>query len=331
MNVLVTGSTGFLGAALCHALVQAGHNVRAFHRPTSTLKLLEDLPGIEHALGDLTQPESILPAMQDIEIVFHCAAQLDHRRQPSGRMYAVTVEGTRAVLKAAQRAGVRRVLHTSSVAALGLPENNTPAPMNEHHSWNCRPHLWPYGYTKHLAEMEVQRAVAEGMDVVILNPSYIIGPGDIYRQSSSLLIQVAQQRLRLTTEGGLNVVHLQDVIAGHLAAMERGQRGERYILGGQNLQHTVLLQKIAQAAGVPAPNSLIPAGLLRSLSGPLSLLESFLDLPVSASLLRQAGLYFYYETRKAQVGLRLPPPRPIEDAITQALDWFARMGALSVE
>jgi dihydroflavonol-4-reductase len=324
MNVLVTGSTGFLGAALCHALVEAGHTVRAFHRPTSTLKLLEDLPEIEHILGDLTQPESLLPAMEDIEVVFHCAAQLS----ASARMYAVTVEGTRALLQAAQRAGVRRVLHTSSVAALGLPENNTPALMNEHHSWNCPPHLWPYGYTKYLAEMQVQRAVAEGMDVVILNPSYIIGPGDIYRQSSSLLVQVAQQRLRLTTEGGLNVVHLQDVIDGHLAAMQRGQPGERYILGGQNIRHTVLLEKIAQAAGVPAPTSPIPASLLRSFSGPLRLLQNFLNLPVPAELLRQAGLYFYYETRKAQVSLRLPPPRPIEDAITQALAWFSKMGAL---
>lgn len=328
MNVLVTGSTGFVGAALCRALLQAGHCVRAFHRPTSTLKLLEDLP-VQHALGDLTQPESLTPAMRDIEVVFHCAAQLDARRQPSGRMYAVTVEGTRAVLRAARQAGVRRVLHTSSVAALGLPEDDAPTLLNENHTWNCRPHLWPYGYAKHLAEMEIQRAVAEGMDVVILNPSYIIGAGDIYRQSSSLLIQVAQQRLRLTTEGGLNVVSIEDVVAGHLAAMERGERGERYILGGHNLLHTVLLEKIALAAHVPPPTAMLSAGLLRLLSGPFSLLESFLNLPISAGLLHQAGLHFYYATRKAQVALRLAPPRPIEEAIAQALAWFAERGALS--
>ncbi len=117
-NILVTGSTGFIGGQLCRALCEQGHAVRAFHRPTSLTRVLEGLP-VEHALGDLTQPDSVNAAMQGIEVVFHVAALLGGQEN-SGRMYAITVEGTRAVLQAALRAGVRRMVHTSSVAALGV-------------------------------------------------------------------------------------------------------------------------------------------------------------------------------------------------------------------
>src|SRR5512146_900690 len=121
MNILVTGSSGFIGSQLCRALVAQGHSVRAFHRPTSSLRGLEGLP-VEHALGDLTQPATLSPAMEGVEVVFHAAAMLADMGDPA-KMYAITVEGTRAVLQAAQQAGVRRVVHTSSVAALGVPES----------------------------------------------------------------------------------------------------------------------------------------------------------------------------------------------------------------
>lgn len=331
MKILVTGSTGFIGAAICKALIENGHTVRAFHRSSSTLKLLEGLP-VEHVLGDLTQTSSLDAAVQGVEVVFHAAAMLGNRREHAGRMYAVTVEGTRALLTAARRAGVRRVVHTSSVAALGVPERyarGTPSLMNENHSWNYRADHWPYGYSKHLAEMEVQRAVAQGLDVVIVNPSVVIGPGDIYRQTTSLVVRVANHRLPGVVEGGLNVVALSDVVQGHLAALERGKSGERYILGGHNMTHAVLVQKIAQAAGVSAPVMIFPAGLLRAISQPVGWIESFLDLPVEASLLRLAGQYLYYDTRRAQTVLGLPSPRPIEEAIEEALAWFTTNGAIT--
>lgn len=330
MKVLVTGSTGFIGGALCRALLEAGHTVRAFHRPTSTLKLLEGLP-VEHAIGDLTHAESLTEAMQGMQVVFHAAAQLGNPREQAGRMYSVTVEGTRSVLEAARRAGVERVVHTSSVAALGVPEQfgkPVPALMDENHTWNYRADYWPYGYAKYLAELEVQAAVAQGMDIVIVNPSYVIGPGDVYRQTNSMVVQVARGRLPGAVEGGLNAVGLRDVITGHLAALERGRSGERYILGGQNLTHALLLQKIAGVVGVHFPKVVYPAWLLRLLSTPVRWIEAFANLPVSADLLHQAGYYFYYDTHRATAALGLQPPRPIEESIRLACEWFTANGAI---
>ena len=328
MKILVTGSTGFIGGQLCRALVALGHDVRAFHRATSTTRLLDDLP-VEHALGDLTQPNTLAQAMQGVEIVFHTAALLGGSEK-AGRMYAVTVEGTRSALQAAQDAGVRRFIHTSSVAALGTPEIGLKytLPFDEKHAWNCRADHWPYGYAKYLAELEVQKAVAHGLDAVIVNPSIVIGPGDIYRQTSSILVQVARRRVPALIEGGLNVVHIQDVVAGHLACIDRGRRGERYILGGENLTHLQFIQQIVEVTGGQVPSLMLPAGVARGLAFPLRLAESFIEMPISSQMLNLAGYHFYYDTSKAQVELGLEPALSAKQAITDAYDWFVQIGAI---
>lgn len=328
MKVLVTGSTGFIGGALCRELAGRGYEVHAFHRASSALRLLEELR-VLHAIGDLTQAETLLSAMQGIEVVFHAAAQLSG--DDPGRMYAVTVEGTRAVLEAARQAGVRRVVHTSSVAALGVPENgpvDQPGLLNESHTWNYLPERWPYGYAKYLAELEVQKAVAEGQDIVIVNPSIVFGAGDIYRQTSSLLVHVARHKLPALVEGGANFVHLQDVVDGHLAAMEKGQRGERYILGGENLTLVKAVEKAAVVVGVHPPLIILPGGVGRALAGPAMLLRNILDLPIEPEMLYLAGKYFYYDTHKAQVELGLTTPRPVEEGMAEAYAWFQQVGAL---
>ena len=327
MKVLVTGSTGFIGGALCRALVERGDEVRAFHRQSSTQRLLKGLP-VEHVIGDLTQPDSIEAAMRGVEVVFHAGALLGAR---AGRMYTVTVEGTRDILQAAREVGVRRVIHTSSVAALGLPSDPPPGSqpeiLNENHAWNCPPDAYPYGYAKYLAELEVQRAVAQGLDAVIVNPAVVFGAGDVYRLISSIVVQVAQGKIPFSAEGGLNAVHIDDVVAGHLAALEFGRSGERYILGGENLTHTELIRRIAAVAGVSTPRVELPAGLLRAAATPMSWFSAFIHLPVNIDEIRLAGKYFYYETRKAQTDLRLPPPRPVDEALAEAWSWFQANGA----
>lgn len=324
MTTLVTGSTGFIGASLCRELVAQGHTVRAFHRPTSSLRLLDGLE-VEHALGDLTQPDTLLSAMQGVEIVFHAAAWMGGRDQP-GRQYTVTVEGTRNILQAARQAGVRRVIHTSSVAALGVPDAarqpNEAQLINENHAWNYRPDYYPYGYAKYLAEQEVQKAVAQGLDVVIVNPTVVYGPGDIYRQSSSLITQVAEKRISVAVEGGINCIHIMDVVEGHLAALACGKTGQRYILGGENLTHLQLLEMIAEVTHVSGPSMVLPNGLVRSLSRPAHLLQAFLNIPISPELLRLAGYWFFYDLQKAERDLGLTQHRPVKDAVAAAYAWY---------
>lgn len=322
MKALVTGSSGFIGGRLSRRLIVEGWQVRAFHRPSSSLKMLEGLP-VEHALGDLTQPATVQAAMQGVDAVFHAAALLGGPEKP-GQMYVVTVEGTRTVMQAALEAGVQRVVHISSAAALGVPDEGpgVVAVMNENHSWNYRPDLWPYGYAKYLAEMEVQNAVAGGLDAVIVNPSVVFGAGDIYRTSSSMVNQVAKRKLPALVEGGANFVHIEDVLDGIVSAHAYGKRGSRYLLAAENLTHVELVETIAKITGVTPPTVMVPAGLVRSLTGILNAVQPFLQLPIEAVNLNQAGYYFFYDARKSQVELRLAPPRSVASAIEETWSWL---------
>lgn len=319
MKVLVTGSTGFIGGALCRALVERGYDVRAFHRSTSNLRLLEGLP-VEHVIGDLTQPQSLLAAIHGLDAVFHVGGWVG--MSDPGRLYAINVEGTRAVVQAALQAGVTRLVYTSSVAALGIPQTGVPGLIDEYHTWNFIPEQFPYGYAKYLAELEIQKGVSMGLDAVIVNPTLVLGAGDVYRQSSSIILQVASRKVNVAVEGGANAVHLDDVVDGHIAALLRGKRGERYILGGENHNYLDLIQHIAGATGIQAPNVVLPGRLVRALRGPAGFLERFINLPVTADLFILAGRYLYYDTRKARSDLVLPAPRPVEQAVAEAFAWF---------
>jgi dihydroflavonol-4-reductase len=332
MNVLVTGSTGFIGSQLCRALIVEGHAVRAFHRNTSMLRLLESLP-VEHVVGDISQLDSLVKAMQDVELVFHTAGLVAGLDDP-GRMYAVNVEGTRNVLQAARTANVCRVIYTSSVAALGVPpvsprKISESSLLDENHTWNYLPQRWTYGYTKYLAELEVQKAVGQGLDVVTVNPSIVTGAGDIYRQSSSLIVQVANRRLPALTEGGLNIIHIEDVVQGHLAAARAGRRGRRYILAGENLSIVDFVRKIASVTGTSAPRLILPASLVRNMATPLRLLNPYIHFPIEPAMLNLAGCAFFYTNRRAQVELGLPQVRPASIAIAEAYAWFMGSGSVT--
>lgn len=313
---------------MCRALVEQGHQVRAFHRAASPLTLLDGLP-VEHALGDLTAPETLRLAMAGIEVCFHAAALLG-AQQDASRLQAVTVAGTRAVLAAAREAGVRRVVHTSSAAALGAPEVGPVSPerldaipcMNENHTWNLSPAAYPYGYAKYLAELEVQKAVAQGLDVVIVNPTGVFGARDVHRQSRSLVVQAARGGIPVSIPGGWNVVHIEDVTAGHLAALERGRTGERYLLGGENLTFTRFLQMLADVTGAPPPRGTLPMWVVRTLGVAARAGRAFIRLPVDVTLIALAGRYFFYDLAKAQNELGLPQPRPAHEALADAHAWF---------
>ena len=324
MKALVTGSTGFLGSNICKALLKRGWEVCAFHRLESNLELLKNLP-VKHVIGDITQPESLEVAFEHVKVVFHAAALLS-AKTAQAPWHQVTVLGTRNVMSASLKAGVERVVHTSSVAALGVPtllprHDLPPELMDETHTWNYPGNRWPYGCSKYLAELQVQKAVACGLDAVIVNPCDVMGAGDRNRKGSSIIMQVALRHIPFSVEGGLNEVHVDDVIQGHLAALEKGRRGERYILGGENLTHTDLISRIASVAGVHPPYFTLSGSLMRGLAGILSRIP-FRNLPFDPQQFYQAGYYFYYDTTKSKRELGLPKPQSISIAIREAYDWF---------
>ena len=329
MKVLVTGSTGFIGGALCAALVEKGFTVRAFHRSSSNLTLIKDLP-VEHAIGDLTQPSSVEAAMQGVDVVFHTAAQLGNTSKPAEH-YAITVKGTRVVMDAALKHGIQRLVHTSSIAALGVP--SSPSELNpperspiltENSTFNIRGDYWPYGYAKYLAEMEIQKAVAQGLDVVITNPSYVVGPGDIYRVKDSPIVRFSKNQVPFNPTGGVNIVHIQDVVNGHLAALEHGKQGERYILANENMTFKTMFQKFSDYSQVPIPKITLSGRIVRPMVKPLLLLRSIIDLPIPVELLRYAGYGFYVRNLKSIRDLHFTYQHTANDAIRDAIEWFQK-------
>jgi dihydroflavonol-4-reductase len=324
LKILVTGATGFIGGAICRAVTAQGDQVRAFHRATSNTTLLDDL-AVEHYIGDLNDPSSFKNAFKGVDAVIHCAAQLGSTTNWQ-HFYNVTVRGTRAVLDAAREAKVRRFVHTSSVAALGVPESgpvrNNHTPISETHTWNFDPQRWQYGFAKYLAELEVQRAVTLGLDAVIVNPSSVFGPGDILRSQNSVIRLVAERGLRLSAPGGMNVVHIADVVRGHLAALEHGRRGERYILGGENIPHEHFFHTIMETAGIQARLINLPLPLVRLMRKLFFVTSRLFHLDINPGILNLAGYYFYYDLEKSMRQLNLPAPFSARQAVADAHQWF---------
>ena len=324
MKILITGSTGFIGSAICRELVSRGEQVIAFHRSGSNTIPLNDLT-IEHRIGDLNDAASLNNAVKGVDAVIHCAAQLGSSTDWR-QFYNVTVRGTSALLDAARAVKVKRFIHTSSVAALGVPERgykyNSRSLLTETHTWNFPPQRWQYGYAKYLAELEVQRAVAMGLDAVIVNPSSVFGPGDVLRLQSSVVRMVTERGLRLSAPGGMNVVHIHDVVLGHLAALEHGLCGERYILGGENLSHDRFIQLILESAGLSTRIITLSLPLVKLIQKLFFLTSRILHLSINPGILNLAGYYFYYALEKSIKQLGLPSPSNAKQTIADATQWF---------
>lgn len=257
MNVLVTGATGFVGSELVYALLEAKHHVRIFRRETSKLHRLRTVTtDIEHAIGDLTDLDALRTAMKDVQVVFHVAGNV---RFGSRSLHRVNVQGTAAVVNTARAQRVDRLVHTSSVAAIATNEESVS---DENSEWQTRSRLWPYAKSKYLAELEVQRGIAEGLDAVIVNPGLVLGPdrseGKALNITHKYALQVRSQKIWFYPSGGTNVVDVSDVAAGHLAALEHGSTGKRYILGSENLSWKAILSHLADAQGVPPPWIALP-------------------------------------------------------------------------
>jgi dihydroflavonol-4-reductase len=326
MKVLVTGGTGFLGANLVAALVARGDRVRVLRRASSSLVAIEGLP-IEHAIGDITEPDAVERAVEGCDLVFHAAAIASYWRSKPGRIYHVNVEGTRIVMAACMRAGVPRVVHTSSVAAVGIPPRGTVG--DETTPFDALSATFAYADSKHRAEAVVRDAVARGLNVVIVNPASVFGAGDHYLNTGRIVIEYGRSRIPLVPPGGMCVVDVDAVVQGHLLAAERGQVGERYILGGENLSHRQVVATVAAVAGVRAPRLVAPRGLL----GPAAVVvDAFNRVSpwtplISGEQLKLSGVNFYFDSSKArrELGYLIMPFR---GAVEKAYRWYREHGYL---
>jgi dihydroflavonol-4-reductase len=254
-KTLVTGATGFVGAHLVRLLVEKGESVRILIRSPKRLDILKNVEGqVEIVQGDVRNPDHVHEAVAGVDQVYHCAAFVGFGgRSESDAMMDVNVGGTRVVVDAALSCGVERLVHTSSIAALGRAENTT-ACLDETAKWAESGLNTAYAVSKHLAELEVHRAAAEGLDAVIVNPSLVMGPGRPGENTLRIAENIRDRKLPAMPSGATNVVDVRDVALGHVAAMERGRTGQRYLLAGQNLPWTEIIGTLARCLGVEPPS-----------------------------------------------------------------------------
>ena len=261
-TVLVTGATGFVGAVLTRQLVGEGAAVRILRRETSSLDLLGAVADdVEHAVGDVTHARSLREAMVGVDRVYHVAGKVSFDRREREALRRVNADGTANVVDAALAAGVDRLVHTSSIAALGRPPRSE-TPIDESTAWEGGPHRSAYARSKRRAELEVHRGIAEGLDAVLVNPALVFGVGGPGTNTRRIVDAVRSGWMVAAPPGGTNVVDVRDVAAGHRAAMTDGETGERYILGGENRSWQSVLGAMATAFGAPPPRYTIPAPVL---------------------------------------------------------------------
>ncbi len=318
---LVTGATGFVGSAVARVLLAEGFSLRLLARPTANRANIEGLAA-EIVTGDLTDAASLENAVEGCRYVFHVAA--DYRiwvPNPAAMMRA-NVAGTESLMRAAMRAGVEKIVYCSSVAALGLTKDGSPADENTLVAPEAI--VGPYKQSKYQAEQAVLAMVREGLPAVIVNPSTPIGPRDIKPTPTGRMIaDAASGRMPAYLDTGLNIVHVDDVAAGHLLALRHGRIGERYILGGEDFLLKTLLGLVAELSG--RRNKAVR--LVEPMLWPVALVsEAFAraggaEPLVTRDHLRMARKKMFFSSQKARSELGYAP-RPAREAVRDAIAWF---------
>lgn len=323
---VVTGGTGFVGAAVIRRLAAAGHHVRALARPSSDRRLLADLP-VAITDGDLTDAASLGRLLKGCGQLFHVAAFYSLWARDRRVFYDINVEGTRRILRAAADAGVSRVVYTSTVGALGIPPGGGAG--TEETPVGLTDMVGDYKRSKFLAEEVAREFARQGLPLVIVNPSTPVGPGDIKpTPTGQMIVDFLRGRMWAYLPTGLNLVDVNDVAAGHLLAAERGRVGERYILGGRNLTLREIFELLGRITGIRPPRLKVSAGLILPLARLSEWIADHLTgrppmIPVDAVRMAQKTMFF--DCRKAIRELGLPQS-PVEDALAQAVRWFQENG-----
>jgi dihydroflavonol-4-reductase len=326
MQTFLTGATGFLGSHVARALAAQGANLRLLVRSTSNLKNLEGL-NAETTIGDLRDSASLEKAMQGCEAVFHVAA--DYRlwvRDPA-EMYRSNVEGTRAILDAARKNNVRCVVYTSSVATIGFTGNGRPA--DEDSPVALADMIGHYKRSKFMAEQIALETGRAGLRVVTVNPTTPVGEQDIKpTPTGRIVVDFLKRKFPAYVETGLNLVDVRECAQGHIAALEKGRSGERYILGGENLTLKKILDKLGAISGLPSPTVKLPyfvaylAGAVdEAVSGRLLGREP--RATVETVRMGKKKMWATSDKAERELGWKIIPA---DDALRRAVEWFRANG-----
>jgi dihydroflavonol-4-reductase len=324
-TAFVTGASGCVGSTLAIRLHHRGVRVRTLIRSGSDTRVLEGIP-VEEFTGDICDPGVLLNAMQGCDAVFHTAALVTFARKAREEQHRVNVLGTRAVVRSCIDAGVRSLIHTSSVTAIGTPPSGEPA---DETMAADRSEARGYKLSKILAEDEIMDGVAKGLRAVIVNPSVIIGERDTRFHAGQLIRDIKRGRIPFYVRGGMNIVYVGDVAEGMIAAAERGRTGERYILAGENLTHEEIFRRTAALIGGRPPLARFPLPLLYGIGGLVEAVSGVLGVEplLTRDLAAVAGRYHWFTAAKAEreLGFRATP---FDTTILAAYEWYTQNGYL---
>ncbi|HEV2961670.1 MAG TPA: hopanoid-associated sugar epimerase [Candidatus Angelobacter sp.] len=326
MKVLVTGATGFVGSHVAQLLAAQGADLRLLVRASSNTGNISELKA-ERVAGDLRDAESLKKAVQGCEFVFHVAA--DYRlwvRDPE-EMYRSNVEGTRAIIRAAQAAGVRRVIYTSSVATMGF--TRTGQIVNEDSPVSLRDMVGHYKRSKFLAEQLALESGQKGANVVVVNPTTPVGERDIKpTPTGRIIVDFLKRKFPAYVDTGLNLVDVTEVARGHLLAMEKAVPGQRYILGGVDLTLKQILDKLSALTNLPAPTVRVPHWVALGFAAFDQFFTGMIfrkEPRATIDAVRMGRKKMFASSAKAQRDLAFKV-LPIEDALRRAINWFSTHG-----
>jgi dihydroflavonol-4-reductase len=330
MTTLVTGAAGFVGSHVARQLVGAGYSVRVLVRHNSNLQLLEGLP-VDRVQGDLRDAQSLERAMKGVRQLFHVAADYRLWSRNPAEIYESNVEGTRRLLEIAAREGVERIVYTSTVATIAIP-NHTDTLPNEEASANLDQMIGHYKRSKFLAEEEAKKAAAAGAPVVIVNPTTPVGPGDWKpTPTGRIIVDFLNGKMPAYVDTGLNVTPVEDVAAGHLLAAASGRIGERYILGGRNMTLKEILDALSVITGRPAPRVKLPHAVALAAGYADEWFSRLMGrephVPIEGVKMSRHRMFVASDKAERELGYK---PGPVEAALERAVRWYESSGYVHV-
>jgi len=319
-SFFITGATGFVGSMLAKELCSSGLEVHILRREKSSNPILDELP-VHHHIGDILDKNAVKKAMENATAVFHCAGIVSFWKKMRKKQYDVNAEGTEVVSSTAMELGIQRFVHTSSVAAIGPAENGNIVTEDTPFRWD----RYDIGYniSKHEAEMRIEEKMKNGLNAVIVNPSTIVGPGDVNMHGSAIISNVLEERLPFYVETPMNIVDIDDVVQGHILAFEKGKPGERYILSGHSLPLGELLLRIEQIAGGKAPRRKVPYIFAQATAVSIELLANIFNKKpkLTGELLRVGKYRQEFSCAKAEHVLGYTRT-PLDETIRKTAEWL---------